>query len=68
MFIYRGNWVVDVEGDYCKVDHLDSRGNVWGHWSCNPDHLLCTKLDWIVGKYRTKKQAVAVADIIRGVE
>lgn len=68
MFIYCGNWVVDIAGDYCKVDHLDSRDKVWGYWSCNPEHLLCTNIENIVGKYQTRKQAIAVADIIRGVE
>ena len=67
MFIYKGNWVVDLAGDYCKVDHLNERDKVWGYWSSNPEHLLCTDAENIVGKYRTKKQAKVVADIIRGV-
>ena len=71
MHIYKGNWVVDDRGDYCKVtcieDSNDDRNTtlVWGYWIDNLPHELHTDISNIVGKYRTRKQAKMIADIIK---
>lgn len=68
MHLYIGNWVVDDMGDYCKITRISEgeyQDEVWGIWSNNPETDLCTTKDCIVGKYRTKKEAMAVADIVK---
>ena len=71
MHLYIGNWVVDDLGDYCKITRIigdSERGHkeeIWGIWSNHPVQELRTSSDCIVGKYRTKKEAMAVADIVR---
>jgi len=65
MHLYIGNWVVDDVGDYCKITDIIDGDEIWGYWSNEPEQALCTSLDCIVGKYRTKKEAKVVADIIK---
>ena len=71
MHIYKGNWVVDYVGAYCKVTHIDDFNDdskmalVWGYWSDKPLYELNTDISKIVGKYRTRKQAKMIADIIK---
>ena len=65
MHLYVGNWVVDDMGDYCKITEIVDDDEIWGYWSNNLEQALCTSADCIVGKYRTKKEAKMVADIIK---
>ena len=68
MQIYRGNWVVDYVGDYCKVTRIYDNHNtalVWGYWSNTPEFEFQTDISKIVGKYRTRKEAKMIADIIK---
>ena len=71
MHIYRGNWVVDHLGDYCKVTCIDDSNDdrntalVWGYWSNTPEFEFQTDISKIVGKYRTRKEAKIIADIIK---
>ena len=68
-----GMWAVDDVGDYCKVLKVgadlersaDEDDAVWGEWSNDTSEILFTYADSIVSLHRTKKQAKAIADIIK---
>jgi hypothetical protein len=69
-----GMWVVDNVGDYCKVLKVgadlkagvtDDDDAVWGEWSNDTSEILFTYADSVVSMHRTKKQAKAIADIIK---
>lgn len=68
-----GMWAVDDVGDYCRVlkvganpdRNTDEDDAVWGEWSNDTSEILFTYADSIVSLHRTKKDAKAIADIIK---